>query len=65
MYQKSGPASVRPITPAGCRLEHAGDLDGKTASADQLAAGSEVRASYRQQSGEAHAIKIEAKTSKK
>ena len=40
-------------------------LDGKTASADQLQPGSEVRASYTQQSGEAHAIKIEAKSSNK
>jgi hypothetical protein len=35
-------------------------LDGKTASADQLPAGAEVRASFRTDSGEAHATRIEA-----
>jgi len=39
-------------------------LDGQPASAGQLPAGSEVRASFRQDYGEAHAIRIEAKSSK-
>ena len=37
-------------------------LDGQTASAEQLPAGAEVRASFRTDSGEAHATRIEAKS---
>lgn len=37
-------------------------LDGQASSADQLPAGTEVRASFRMDSGEAHAIRIEAKS---
>ena len=37
-------------------------LDGQNTSADQLPPGSEVRASFRQDSGEARAIRIEAKS---
>jgi hypothetical protein len=37
-------------------------LDGQSASADQLSAGTDVRASFRTDSGEAHAIRIEAKS---
>lgn len=37
-------------------------LDGQAASAEQLPAGAEVRASFRTDSGEAHATRIEAKS---
>ena len=37
-------------------------LNGKTVSVEQLPAGAEVRVSFRTESGEARASKIEAKT---